>query len=197
VTRSFPAGMDRFLQDSPRVRRSVRTLVKRLDAARVPYAILGGIALNAHGLRGWTEDVDVLLPPEGWDTFRRVFVPGEYEPVAERPRCFLDRWNRVRIDVRVTGCFARGVKTMAYPEPRSVAKVLHGINVVTLPALVALKLSQGRFRDLADVISLVRLHGLGETFAEVLPPAVREDYAACLDARRREDENNARPGLCT
>src|SRR5437867_3839115 len=70
--------------------RTMRRLVKNLEKAKIPYAILGGMAVNAHRYERTTGDVDVLLTRAGFDEFRRRFVPKAYDSVEGRPRRFLD-----------------------------------------------------------------------------------------------------------
>ena len=40
-------------------------MVESLHQLGIPYAVVGGMALFAHGVRRFTEDVDILLTPEG------------------------------------------------------------------------------------------------------------------------------------
>ena len=63
------------------------------------------MAVNAHGRKRTTADLDLLLTAEGLTEFRRRFVPKDYEEVSGRPRRFSDRKNGVTIDFLVTGFF--------------------------------------------------------------------------------------------
>jgi hypothetical protein len=58
--------------------------------------------------------------------------------------------------------------------------------------LVQLKLAARRYSDFGDVVFLIRVHNLDESFAEQLHPSVRRDYIECLEEKRREDEYEAR-----
>jgi len=59
-----------------------------------------------------------------------------------------------------------------------------------LATLIELKLTgRRRFKDLAEVIDLIRNHNLDETFQEKLHPSAHYDYLKCLEAKRREDED--------
>jgi len=44
--------------------RSLETIVRALDGARVRYLIVGGLAVVAHGYVRFTADVDLVLDPE-------------------------------------------------------------------------------------------------------------------------------------
>ena len=72
----------------------MRRLAKRLERAGIPYAIVGGMAVNAHKYRRTTDDVDVLLTPEGLAEFRERFVTKNYRQKRRRPRRFVDRGQR-------------------------------------------------------------------------------------------------------
>ena len=64
--------------------------------------------------------------------------------------------------------------------------------VVNLLTLLTLKLAARRHQDFADVVNLLRIHNLDETFAEKLHPSLHRDYTECLEEKRREDEYEAR-----
>ena len=61
------------------------------------------MALIPHKYRRATEDVDVLLTPAGLIEFRKHFVPKNYESIEGRSRRFVDKTNKVEIDILVTG----------------------------------------------------------------------------------------------
>jgi hypothetical protein len=64
--------------------------------------------------------------------------------------------------------------------------------VVNLVTLIHLKLASRRFQDLADVVSLIRVKSLDESFQEKLDSSLCGDYLKCLAAKRREDEYEER-----
>src|SRR5262249_30733531 len=55
-----------FFQGRDEVHKTMRRLAKRLDKANIPYVIVGGMAVFAHHYRRATDDVDILLTPEGF-----------------------------------------------------------------------------------------------------------------------------------
>jgi hypothetical protein len=55
--------ISRFFDGRDQVHKSLRRLVRHLKKAGIPYAILGGMAVNAHKYERTTKDVDVLLTP--------------------------------------------------------------------------------------------------------------------------------------
>ena len=57
---------------------TMRRLAQRLEAEGIPYAVIGGMALAAHGYVRMTLDVDILLTPEGLARFREKLVGRGY-----------------------------------------------------------------------------------------------------------------------
>ncbi|HEY7154554.1 MAG TPA: hypothetical protein VH575_11390 [Gemmataceae bacterium] len=186
--------IDMFFQKNDPVHKSMRRIVKRLEKAKIPYAIVGGMAVNAHGHHRTTDDLDVLLTAEGLAEFRERFVPKQYETHSRLPRRFTDRTNQVTIDFLVTGLFPGSGKPgpIAYPDPATVRETIDDAQVLDLLNLVQLKLAARRYQDFADVVSLIRVHQLDESFADRLHPSVRSDYIECLEEKRREEEYEAR-----
>ncbi len=183
-----------FFQKNDPVHKSMRRIVKKLEEAGIPYAVVGGMAVNAHGYRRTTDDLDLLLTPEGLAEFCKRFVPTDYEGVPRRPRRFTDRKNEVLIDFLVTGLYPGSGEPgpIAYPDPAEVQETVEGACVLNLPTLVQLKLAARRYQDFADVVALIRANQLDEGFAAGLHPSVRGDYIECLEEKRREDEYDAR-----
>src|SRR5438128_5803600 len=69
----------RFFQKRSPQHQTMRRLARRLKKAGIPYAIMGAMAVNAHGAERTTKDIDVLLTSEGLERFRQEFVGQEYE----------------------------------------------------------------------------------------------------------------------
>src|SRR5262245_33783635 len=67
--------IDMFFEGRGKEHKTMQRLVDNLRKARIPYAIMGGMAVNAHGHERTTKDVDVLLSYEGFMEFRRRYVP--------------------------------------------------------------------------------------------------------------------------
>ena len=54
-----------FFEGQGAVQQAMRRITNRLEEIGIPYAIVGGMALFQHGFRRFTEDVDILVTPEG------------------------------------------------------------------------------------------------------------------------------------
>jgi hypothetical protein len=185
-----------FFQGKDEVHKSMRRLVRRLERAGIPYAVVGGMAVFAHKYRRTTNDVDVLVTAEGLEEFRRRFVGKNYQAQEGRARKFVDRVNDVGVDFLVAGRFpgSGAPGPIAYPDPGGVTEPIERIQVINLVDLIQLKLAARRHQDFADVVNLIKFNGLDEFFARRLHPSVRQDYVECLEEKRREDEYEARNG---
>jgi hypothetical protein len=185
-----------FFQKRSPQHQTMRRLARRLKKAGIPYAIMGAMAVNAHGAERTTSDVDVLLTPEGLDRFRQQFVGEEYEQVEGRPRRFVERQNGVTVDCLLTGRYPGSGKPgpFAFPDPSEASEEIEKVRVVTLPQLIQLKLAARRHYDFGDVVFLIKVHDLDESFLPRLHPSVHKDFIECLEEKRREDEYVAREG---
>jgi hypothetical protein len=189
--------IDMFFDGSAPVHQTMQPLTQHLQSAGIAYAVMGGMAVNAHGARRTTEDLDVLVTAEGLQQFRQRFVGSEYDPTPNRPRHFVDKQNNVHIDLLVTGHYpGRGEPApFAFPDPTEASEEINHIRVVTLVQLIQLKLAARRYYDFGDVVFLIAVHNLDESFADRLHPGVRSDYIECLEEKRRDDEYKAREGI--
>lgn len=79
----------RFLLGTDSVHRSLHAVAKCLDELSVPYAVAGGMALVSHGYMRTTEDVDVLVTPEGYADSLDSYVRDK----------FLELWSGVQRDI--------------------------------------------------------------------------------------------------
>jgi hypothetical protein len=188
--------IDMFFNRTDPVHQTMYRLVRRLEKAKIPYAIVGAMAVNAHNYRRTTDDVDILLTAEGLAQFRERLLGKHYDPLPGRNRRFVERKSLVTVDVLVTGLFPGSGKPgpIAYPAPEAVSEKIDKMNVVDLVTLVQLKLAAHRHKDFGDVVELIRVHSLDEDFAKRLHPSVRRDYIECLEEKRREEEYEAREG---
>ncbi len=179
------------------VHRTLRSLAARLDAEGIPYAILGGMALNIHGFVRETVDVDVLLTRESLERFRERLVGRGYVPAfAGALKSFKDAETGVRIDVIAAGDFPGDgkPKEVVFPAPSGVAVDKGGIRVVPLETLLELKIASGlsaehrRLVDLGDVQRTIEVLKLPKELGEKLHPSVRAEYGRLWALAQRVGE---------
>lgn len=181
-----------FFAGKDEIHKTLRRLMKRLEKASIEYAVMGAMAVNAHGYNRTTNDVDILLTPEGFEEFKKKFVERSYRSTS-RPRRFADMANDVQIDVLLSGLYPGSGKPgpIAFPHPATAIHI-DDKPVLELSVLIQLKLAARRYKDFADVVELIRVHNLDESYLRHLHPSVHRDFIECLEEKRREDEYEAR-----
>ena len=162
-------------------RSSLEAVSRALTNAEVPFLIVGGLAVVAHGYGRMTQDIDLVISLEP-DSIRRAFTA--FSSLGYRPRVpvtaehFADPAQRQRwidekgmtvlnfhsdehretpVDVFVEEPFNFAEEyERALVEELSPGAVLR---IVRLHTLLRLKESVGRPQDVADVAALRALHG--------------------------------------
>lgn len=165
------------------VHQALVRVAQKLEELAIPYAICGGMAVNAHGHQRTTEDIDVLVTPEGLARFKAAAIGLGWLEKFPGSRGVRDTANRVPIDFLLSGGIPGDGKPrgVVFPDPVDVAMEVAGVKFLKLAKLVELKLASGmsapdRPRDFDDVIRLVRQNRLGEHFADQLHPYVQAKF---------------------
>src|SRR6266436_1084102 len=174
----------KFFAGKGMVNNTLRRIAKDLEEKEIDYTVIGAVALNQHGYRRFTEDIDLLLTKEGLTRFHEELVGLGYRPAFEGSRKqFRAAEGNVRVEIVTTGEYpGDGLpKPIRFPDPADVAIEIDGIKTITLEKLVELKLASGmsaphRLKDLADVQELIKVKRLGADFAERLDASVRDKY---------------------
>jgi hypothetical protein len=184
---------DRYFQKDNEVFRSLRKITGRLDALGIPYAVVGGMALGAHGHHRFTVDVDLLVTADGLRSIHEALEGLGYVPPFAGSKQLRDTENGVRIEFLVTGQFPGDgkPKSVAFPDPAGVSTRIDGIAYLALPKLVELKMASGmtggvtRLKDLADVVALIETLGLPAAFADGLDAYVRPKFLELWEGIRQ------------
>jgi hypothetical protein len=178
---------EELYQGEGRLKKTYERLAKCLDELGIPYSIVGGYALILHGVRRFTEDIDLLVSKEGLDRLHKKLIGRGYVRVSSESRNLRDVETGVQIEFLVTGEFPGDgkPKPVAFPDPQVVEETREGIKVINLKSLIELKLASGmtakaRLQDLADVQRLIEKHHLTSDFAEQLHPYVRGKFLELL-----------------
>jgi hypothetical protein len=161
------------------VHRTLRQITKRLTDLGIAHAVVGGMAMFAHGFRRFTEDVDLLVTRESMDRILEALEGLGYIKPAGTSTKLKDTDTGVRIEFLITGQFPGDgkPKPVAFPDPSLVSVDINGIRYLNLPTLVNLKLASGmsaahRMKDLADVQELIKTLKLPAEFAKELDSSV-------------------------
>ncbi len=196
-TEAYQEGL-RFFTGEGVLNDTIQRVKQDLERAGIDYSVIGALALNQHGYRRFTEDIDLLMTKEGLQKFHESLVGLGYRPAFEgATKKFRTTHENVTVEVVTTGEYpGDGLpKPVWFHDPKNGFVVIEGIKTVSLEKLVELKLASGmsaphRLKDLADVQELVKIKNLGAEFAEKLNPYVREKflelYRAVASAQEQE-----------
>ena len=171
-------------EEKSSVQTTLLKITRRLTELGIPHVVAGGMALYRHGYRRFTEDVDLLVTRDGLKAIHSALDGLGYLHVFKGSKKLRDTETGVYIDFLITGDFPGDgkPKPVAFPDPQEAAVSINGLNVVSLPRLVELKLASGmtggihRMRDLTDVVSLITTLNLPDTFADSLNTYVRPKF---------------------
>lgn len=192
----FEEGL-RYFMGQGDLNQTLTQLAADLEAHGIDYLVVGAVALLAHGYPRFTFDIDLILTPEGLESFHRELIGRGY--VAAFPgatKALRSTEKGIRIDVITSGGFPGDgkAKPVAFPAPAETSILIKGVRYATLEKLIELKLASGisasdRLKDLADVQELIKFRGLNSQFAERLNPYVRAEYLKLLGGIENASRN--------
>ena len=172
---------------------ALHKIAHQLKTLGIPYSVVGGMALFRHGLRRFTEDVDILVTRDDLKTIHDKLEGLGYLPPFRNSKHLRDTELGVKVEFLTTGDYPGDgkPKPVAFPNPQDVSIIDDEISYITLPKLVELKLASGmtnagRLKDLADVMELIKVLDLPIQFASQLNPFVQDKYEDLWrEARKR------------
>ena len=185
----------RYFEEKSAVQDSLRKITKRLGDLGIPYAVVGGMALFKHGYRRFTDDVDILVTPEGLKEIHARLEGLGYVPPFAGSKQLRDTETGVRIEFLVSGAYPGDgkPKPVAFPDPAEVGVDFDGITFIRLESLVELKLASGmtgglhRQKDITDIIELIKALKPPADFADRLNPYVRDRFVELWAALQGPD----------
>jgi hypothetical protein len=174
----------RYFRGQGSLNNTLTQLTTDLKEHGIDYMIIGAVALLAHGYPRFTEDIDLVLTPEGLEAFHRELIGLGYVPAFPGARKKMrSTQDGVSIQVMITGEYPGDgkPKPVAMPEPSLASIEIDGVQFVTLEKLIELKLASGmtapdRLKDLADVQELIKIRNLQKDFASRLDPYVKDKF---------------------
>ena len=152
-----------------------KAIFKRLNELEVDYVVLGGLAVNFHGIPRMTYDIDMMILLQSENVLKLVT---QMEDWGYRPKVPVDPKGLGNPSTRATWVIEKGMKALNFyseslpiseidiviesPIPyselkeRAVRVDLEEVRIPTISIhdLIQLKLRTGRKQDLSDVESL-------------------------------------------
>lgn len=184
---------------------TIQNLATDLQRLNIDYAIVGGNALKVHGFKRFTTDVDVLLAKGGKELFAQHLIGRGYSPRFEKAKSkFRNTVFNINIDLLESGDYPGDgkPKDVSFPSPEG-----HSFEVITpsgarvkylqLSSIIELKLASyqslpnGRERDKLDVVELIKITRLDESFATKLNPSIKTIFTECYHRAKREFEEES------
>ena len=185
---------DEMLAGRGKLWETLKRISETLDALGIDYALIGGLALFLHGRQRLTEDVDLLVERHSLDKIHDALVGKGYLPAFAGSRNLRDTITGIPVEFVTSGEYPGDgkPKPIAFPLPNADSVEQEGIKVVSLRKFVELKLASGmtaahRLQDLADVLAVIQIKPLDESFAQQLNPYVREKYLELCRAAKNKD----------
>jgi hypothetical protein len=117
----------RHFDERSRVYQTLHRIALKLEELQIPYAVAEGMALFAHGLRRFTEDIDIVVDANGLKQIRENLEGRGFVPLFAHSKNLRDTESSVRIEFLIAGQFPGDgkPKPVSFPEPNSVA-IEHG-----------------------------------------------------------------------
>src|SRR4051812_21742417 len=112
---------EEFFMGHGKVHQTMERVTERLASAGIPYAVIGGMAINAHGFDRVTTDVDLLTTREGLEQIHKQLVGRGFVPAFAGARKTLkDATTGVKVEFITTGEYPGDgkPKPVAFPDPR-------------------------------------------------------------------------------
>ena len=135
-----------------------RAVVAALSAARIPYAICGGIAMSIHAHPRATVDIDLLAPPDEVEQIVESLLPHGFVRRERAPVRVVMLTKIVPGDPDVLSLdlieVQPGAPGNAWQTRTSTEWEGHAVTVVSRAGLIDLKKLRGSPQDMADIALL-------------------------------------------
>jgi hypothetical protein len=125
---------------------ALRKIAERLNDLGIPYAVAGDVALFRHGLRRFTEYLEIAVRKEGLTRIHSERVGIGYVLPNRYSKSIRDANSGVRIAFLTAGDILHAVQgtSISVPQPIAASFESEGIPYIKLANLVELKLASGK-----------------------------------------------------
>ena len=159
-------------------------IVDELDARKISYALVGGLAASLHGRLRTTEDVDliVLLDVHGALRFLHELNPAQFRPYFPEAETVLRQSFILALEHVVTGVTldlavgVSGFEQQIVRRAKPVEIAGRAIHIATAEDLIVMKTLAGRPQDEQDIAGIIQRQ------------RDKLDWAYCLELARQLGE---------
>src|SRR5437899_4014987 len=118
-TAAFDEGL-RFFAGKGMLNTTLERIARTLENRGIDYVVIGAVAMNQHGYRRFTEDIDLLLTKEGLERFREELVGLGYRPAFQDAQRRFRTSENIPIEIITAGEYpGDGLpKPVRFPDPR-------------------------------------------------------------------------------
>jgi len=103
VAETYQEGLRLFMGQGE-LNQTLSRLVRSLKQHDIQYVVVGALALIAHGYKRFTEDIDLVLTPEGLETLHNELIGRGYAPAFPGARKKIrSTIDGVSIDIMTSG----------------------------------------------------------------------------------------------
>ncbi|CAF5147146.1 unnamed protein product [Rotaria sp. Silwood1] len=184
-SRSPFRDLSMFLNKDGPVWLTIKSLTNGLEDQKVNYAIIGGLAVYAHGYKRTTHDCDILLSRADYEKFMTKLANLGLKPKFQGARKkFIFTSTEISVDVVIEGEYPGdgSIGPISFPNPKVCQENIDDMKVISLPKLIDLKLTSykrlptARLKDCSDVVELIKSLNLNHSFSNLLDPSVRNEF---------------------
>lgn len=189
-TYPYPISLERMIRAVEKVRTRLLRAVKALEDASLPYAVIGGNAVAAWVSRideaavRNTQDVDILIRRADFEKVKAAFEQAGFTYGQTLDvHFFLDEPNgKIRDAVHLLMASEKVKAEYASACP-DVSDSERGTDfqVISLPALVEMKLNSYRDKDRTHLRDMIEVGLIDATWPAKFPPTLAARFQALLD----------------
>jgi hypothetical protein len=115
----------RHFEENSAVFKALHNITSRLKSLQIPYAVVGGMALFRHGVRRFTEDVDILVTKNDLKVIHEKLEGLGYLPPFKNSKHLRDTECGVKIEFLIAGDFPGDgkPKPVCFPDPQTASVI--------------------------------------------------------------------------
>jgi predicted nucleotidyltransferase len=162
--------------------KAIKALSDILKIYDIDFTIIGGAARNEYKYLKITEDIDILVAKEDKEKMKNIPIGYMKDLSSGRVKKFSLHEPKTMIDIIYEGEISGdGINGLKFVNPKSISTHINGFPYISLKNLIEYKLSSGiyghqRYKDIDDIIELIKRNNLKKNFANNFRKDLQEKY---------------------